>query len=80
MRYAFTALCLLLLMAGSAFSLDWYKETLDNGMKVMILENPQVPQVNISTTVQVGAKNESDYFDGATHFLEHLILFRAQKR
>ena len=45
-------------------------------MRLMILENHQVPQVNISTAIGVGAKNESDYFDGATHFLEHLILFR----
>ncbi|MBU0983882.1 MAG: insulinase family protein [candidate division Zixibacteria bacterium] len=76
MRYTLAALCLLLVMAGSGFSLDWYTETLDNDLKVMILENHQVPQVNISTTVQVGAKNESDYYDGATHLLEHLILFR----
>jgi len=40
------------------------------------MENNQVPQVNISTTIQVGAKNESEFYDGATHLLEHLILFR----
>ncbi|MCK5125623.1 MAG: insulinase family protein [candidate division Zixibacteria bacterium] len=69
---------LFLFSAGSAA--DWYKETLNNGLKVMILENPQVPQVNISTTVKVGAKNESDYYDGATHLLEHLILFRGTEK
>ncbi len=72
-----TFLAILCLLLGSfALGADWYRETLDNGLKVMILQNHQVPQVNISTTVKVGAKNESDYYDGATHLLEHLILFR----
>lgn len=66
----------LLLLAGPGIAADWHITRLDNGLKVMILENHQVPQVNISTTVKAGAKNESDYFDGATHLLEHLILFR----
>ncbi len=67
---------LLLTLIGSAAAADWQITQLDNGQKVMILENHQVPQVSISTTVKVGAKNESDFFDGATHLLEHLILFR----
>ena len=70
-------LCLLILPTMvSAEGAGWHIEQLDNGLKVLIKENHQVPQVNISTTVQVGAKNETDYFDGATHLLEHLILFR----
>jgi len=71
-----TILIILLLPAFALGTGNWQITTLDNGLKVMILENHQVPQVNISTTVKVGAKNESEYFDGATHFLEHLILFR----
>ncbi|SYZ73459.1 putative Mitochondrial processing peptidase [Candidatus Zixiibacteriota bacterium] len=59
---------------------DWKYATLDNGLKVMILENHQVPLANISTTVKVGAKNETAYFDGATHLLEHLILFRGTEK
>lgn len=76
MRYMPAAVMLFLILAVSAGASDWQIDTLDNGLKVMILENPQVPQVNISTTVAAGAKNETDYFDGATHLLEHLILFR----
>ena len=72
----FLTLCLLFLLSGTLYSADWQIEQLDNGLKVMILENHQVPQVNISTSIKAGAKNETDYFDGATHFLEHLILFR----
>ena len=76
MRILFSLVCLLFLLSGVGNSADWLITHLDNGLKVMILENHQVPQVNVSTTVDVGAKNESDYFDGATHLLEHLILFR----
>jgi predicted Zn-dependent peptidase len=76
MRITLVVCCLLALGVGSALASDWQITQLDNGLKVMILENRQVPQVNLSTTVKVGAKNETDYFDGATHFLEHLILFR----
>ncbi len=76
MRVVVLIFCLALLLPVMAASADWQIEQLDNGLKVMILENHQVPQVNISTTISVGAKNESDYFDGATHLLEHLILFR----
>ncbi len=73
----FIGVCLLMLpMVVTAGNSGWLTEQFDNGLKVMIMENHQVPQVNISTTVKVGAKNESDYFDGATHLLEHLILFR----
>ncbi len=78
-KFIFAGLALLIMSASAVMAADqwgWHREQLDNGLKVMIKENHQVPQVNISTTVKVGAKNESDYFDGATHLLEHLILFR----
>jgi len=76
MRLVLTVICLFLFLSGAGISADWQISELDNGLKVMILENNQVPQVNISTTIQVGAKNESEFYDGATHLLEHLILFR----
>ncbi len=76
MRLTLLAVCLLVFCVGSLSAADWQVTTLDNDLKVMILENHQVPQVSISTTVKVGAKNETAFFGGATHLLEHLILFR----
>ncbi|UCD93343.1 MAG: insulinase family protein [Candidatus Zixiibacteriota bacterium] len=67
---------ILVILPFTAFSADWQITTLENGLDVMILEYHQVPQVNISTTISVGAKNETSFFDGATHLLEHLILYR----
>lgn len=80
MRRLFPAAMAILLLTGAASAAGWQVTTLDNGLKVMILENHQVPQVNLSTTVRAGAKNETDYFDGATHLLEHLILFRGTEK
>jgi predicted Zn-dependent peptidase len=80
MRLKTLAVCLLLLLPAIALSSDWQITKLDNDLTVMIMENHQVPQVNISTTIEVGAKNETDYFDGATHLLEHLILFRGTEK
>ena len=77
MRSVLKILCLLVVILPSvAPASDLLVTQLDNGLKVIIQEDHQVPQVNISTTVKVGAKNETNYFDGATHLLEHLILFR----
>lgn len=75
-RFMIIVIGLFLLIASSGFSAEWQITKLNNGLKVMILENHQVPQVNISTTVKIGGKNETDFFHGATHLLEHLILFR----
>jgi len=80
MRLFSFIILLILLVPAFGMAMDWHITELDNGLKVMILENRQVPQVNISTTVSVGAKNESAYYDGATHLLEHLILFRGTEK
>lgn len=80
MKKIIFAVALLLFLTPIVFGMDWQNTTLDNGLKVMILENHQVPQVNISTTIKVGAKNETDFFDGSTHLLEHLILFRGTEK
>ena len=80
MKIVTVLVCLFMALPAFGATTDWHMETLDNGLKVMILENHQVPQVSISTTIKVGAKNESDFFDGATHLLEHLILFRGTEK
>ena len=80
MRQIYAAVLLAVFIPVIAFTADWQVTELPNGLTVMILENHQVPQVNISTTIGVGAKNETPFFDGATHLLEHLILFRGTEK
>jgi zinc protease len=50
--------------------------TLDNGLRVILLERRTLPLVNIAAAVGAGAKDETESVSGLTHLLEHCILFR----
>lgn len=48
--------------------------TLDNGLKVILVENDKIPLVNIVFAVNMGSKNETPENNGMVHLLEHLVL------
>ena len=48
--------------------------TLDNGMTVILKENHGSPMVTSMVFVKSGSKYESEYENGITHFLEHLLF------
>ncbi len=50
--------------------------TLDNGLRVLLLESRTLPLINIAAAVGAGTKDETDATSGVTHLLEHAILFR----
>jgi len=50
--------------------------TLDNGMKIYLVERHTLPLLNIVAAVNAGSKNETDENNGVAHLLEHYILFR----
>ncbi|MCX6559993.1 MAG: pitrilysin family protein [Candidatus Aminicenantes bacterium] len=50
--------------------------TLDNGLRVILLERRTLPLINIVAAVGAGTKDETDAASGVTHLLEHVILFR----
>jgi len=50
--------------------------TLDNGLRVVLLERRNVPLVNIVAAVNAGSKDETEATSGAIHLLEHYVLFR----
>ncbi|ASC73939.1 putative zinc protease y4wA [Halomicronema hongdechloris C2206] len=64
--------------------------TLDNGMKVIVLERHQAPVVSFMLYANVGAANEAAGKTGLAHYLEHLAFkgttqigtrnYRAEKR
>jgi zinc protease len=72
----FIFILLLYSLTFSQTPAKWNLFTLENGLRVLIKENHSVPLVNICTGIKVGAKNEDATNNGATHLLEHLILFR----
>lgn len=47
---------------------------LSNGMEVVLKENHASPMIASVVFVRSGAKYESDFNNGATHFLEHLLF------
>ncbi|HKK20486.1 MAG TPA: pitrilysin family protein, partial [candidate division Zixibacteria bacterium] len=48
--------------------------TLNNGMKVILKENHGSPMIASVIFVKSGSKYESQYENGITHFLEHLLF------
>jgi len=50
--------------------------TLDNGLRVFLLERHSVALVNIVAGVNAGSRDETDETSGLAHALEHCLLFR----
>ncbi len=48
--------------------------TLDNGIRVLLIENPASPMVGINTVVKVGSAYETFATSGMSHMLEHLLF------
>lgn len=48
--------------------------TLDNGLKVLLLEEHKSPAVTFQVWYRVGARNEKDGKSGLAHFLEHMMF------
>jgi len=46
---------------------------LENGLKVLLLENHKSPAVTFQVWYRVGSRNEEDGKSGLSHFLEHMV-------
>jgi zinc protease len=53
--------------------------TLDNGLRVLLLEDHRSPIVSFQTWYRVGSRNEQRGLTGLAHFLEHLMFKGTQK-
>ena len=47
---------------------------LDNGLKVLLLEDHKSPSVTFQVWYRVGSRNEKDGKSGLSHFLEHMMF------
>ncbi len=47
---------------------------LNNGMKVLLIENPALPMVGVNVIVKVGSAYETFSTSGMSHMLEHLLF------
>jgi zinc protease len=82
------AAVLLVLSAGAApafagekisVAIDATVETLDNGLKVILVEDHSVPVISYQTFFRVGARNERAGITGISHFMEHMMFNGADK-
>jgi predicted Zn-dependent peptidase len=73
--YGILTVILLALVAGPVAAKDAATlDTLDNGMELILVENHSSPLIASVIFVQSGSKYESEYENGITHFLEHLLF------
>ena len=49
-------------------------QQLDNGMQVLLIENPVLPMVGVNVVVKVGSAYETFASSGMSHMLEHLLF------
>ncbi|MCL1142861.1 M16 family metallopeptidase [Shewanella gaetbuli] len=53
--------------------------TLDNGMKIMVLEDSSIPNANMYLFWKVGSRNEVPGITGISHFFEHMMFNGSKK-
>ncbi|GIW94626.1 MAG: peptidase M16 [Pirellulaceae bacterium] len=54
------------------FPIEYYR--LENGLKVGLLPDPQLPRVTVVVAYHVGSKNERRGLTGFAHFFEHMMF------
>ena len=58
---------------------DVQERTLDNGMKVLILEDHDIPNCTLHVFWHVGSRNERPGITGIAHFFEHMMFMGGAK-
>ncbi len=56
------------------YATDVREFVLDNGLKVLLLEDHKSPAVTFQVWYRVGSRNETDGKSGLSHFLEHMMF------
>jgi zinc protease len=74
---------LIVILAGAFLALgqpsDVKTETLSNGMKILIQEDHNIPNVAMYFFYKIGSRNERPGVTGLSHFFEHMMFNGAKK-
>ncbi len=73
-RFVIISLLMLLLPVAEAAALPVNEYMLDNGLKVLILEDHKAPTATFQIWYRVGARNENTGKTGLSHLLEHMMF------
>jgi zinc protease len=52
---------------------------LDNGLKILLLEDHDIPNIALYTFFRVGSRNERPGLTGVSHFIEHMMFNGSKK-
>jgi zinc protease len=66
-------------LAATSQTIQVQEFVLDNGLKVLLLEDHKSPAVTFQVWYRVGSRNERDGKSGLSHFLEHMLFKGTQK-
>ena len=80
MKGALAAVLLVLVLAGPAAGQSTTQERLENGLLVLVRENPLAPVVAISLMVEMGARWESPENAGISNFVHAVMVKGTTKR
>jgi zinc protease len=68
------------LMLPAAFRKEDVKVfKLDNGLKILLLEDHDIPNIALYTFFHVGSRNERPGLTGVSHFIEHMMFNGSKK-
>ncbi|WP_321469871.1 pitrilysin family protein [uncultured Paludibaculum sp.] len=73
------SLCALLACSLAAQDVKVTTHTLDNGMKILVHEDHDVPNVALYFFYKIGSRNERPGTTGISHFFEHMMFNGAKK-
>ncbi|MGF1760787.1 insulinase family protein [Photobacterium sagamiensis] len=82
MKRLFTALVFFFGLIGSSQAMkaeDVKLFTLENGMKIIVVEDYTIPNANMYLFWKVGSRNEVPGITGLSHFFEHMMFNGAKK-
>ena len=68
------ALGLPLLLPGTGVGVEVLERTLQNGLKVLLVEEHKAPVATFHVWYRVGSRNERPGATGVSHFLEHMMF------
>lgn len=71
-----------LLLTGLSLSADTHAEIyrLNNGLEVVLIENPALPMVGMNMVIKTGSAYETFATSGMSHMLEHLLFNGTTRR
>ncbi len=65
---------LLLLLPGTGLGVEVLERTLENGLKVLLVEEHKAPVATFHVWYRVGSRNERPGATGVSHLLEHMMF------